>query len=418
MGWKDTFKVNPLEITFLALRPTVPTPTELPFELPNSRRLIDPMLPEGATLPPPGPAGWFDPNGNPIPEILNHTVNFGWEYVWHCHILSHEEMDFMHSLVFAAPPMAPTGLTGAWNGNANSPRVTLNWTDKSTQEAGFTVERALDAGFTSGLTTLTTLPAKAGMGTTVTYTDTTPARSSTYYYRVLANGEVVGDTTMAGFPTLSADSVSNTAGPVNTYANPTLPAAPTNLAATVQAGPQVTLTWRDNSNNESGFKVERCSFVSPVTTCTNFAQIAAPGPNTTTYIDTTVTGGNSYRYRVAAFNAAGTSAYVTLGTAVTIQAIPAAPTNFQVAVVRANGNNDTATLTWAAAANPSNFTIQRANNLDFTTGLTTFTPAGTARSLVQTVNRNTVYYYRIRANNSQGGSSAWTNALPFPIRTP
>ena len=151
VGWKDTFKVNPLEITFLALRPTVPTPTEIPFELPNSVRLIDPTLPDGATLPPPGPAGWFDPNGNPITEILNHTVNFGWEYVWHCHILSHEEMDFMHSLVFAVPPMAPTGLTGAWNGNANSPRVTLNWVDNSSQEAGFTVQRALDANFTNGI---------------------------------------------------------------------------------------------------------------------------------------------------------------------------------------------------------------------------------------------------------------------------
>ncbi len=43
VGWKDTFKVNPLEITFLALRPTVPTPSELPFELPNSVRLIDPI---------------------------------------------------------------------------------------------------------------------------------------------------------------------------------------------------------------------------------------------------------------------------------------------------------------------------------------------------------------------------------------
>ena len=95
-----------------------------------------------------------------------------------------------------------------------------------------------------------------------------------------------------------------------------------------------------------------------------------------TYIDATVTGGNSYLYRVAAFNAGGTSAFVTLVTAVAIQAIPAAPTSFTVAVVRANGNNDTATLTWAAAVNPTSFTIQRANNLDFTTGLATFTAAG------------------------------------------
>jgi len=34
------------------------------------------------------------------------------------------------------------------------------------------------------------------------------------------------------------------------------------------------------------------------------------------------------------------------------------------------------------------------------------------------VTRNTTYYYRIRANNNVGDSSAWTNALPFPILTP
>ncbi len=226
---------------------------------------------------------------------------------------------------------------------------------------------------------------------------------------------------------MSADSVSNTARPVNTFATATAPAAPTNLTATAQAGPRVSLTWRDNANNETGFVVERCSFVSRATTCTNFAQIAAPGPRTNTgsviYIDATVTGGNSYLYQVAAFNAGGTSAFVTLATPVAIQAIPAAPTSLTVVAARANGNNDTATLTWTigrspAATNPANFTIQRANNLGFTTGLTTFTPAGAARSLTQTVNRNTVYYYRIRANNNVGDSSAWTNALPFPILTP
>ena len=67
VGWKDTFKMNPLEIIYVALRPTVPTVSQLPFEVPNSMRLIDPTLPEGATLPPPGPAGWFDPAANRHP---------------------------------------------------------------------------------------------------------------------------------------------------------------------------------------------------------------------------------------------------------------------------------------------------------------------------------------------------------------
>ena len=67
LGWKDTFKINPLEVIFLALRPTVPTVSQVPFEVPNSVRLLDPTLPEGATLPPPGPAGWFDPATNTHP---------------------------------------------------------------------------------------------------------------------------------------------------------------------------------------------------------------------------------------------------------------------------------------------------------------------------------------------------------------
>jgi len=85
--------------------------------------------------------------------------------------------------------------------------------------------------------------------------------------------------------------------------------------------------------------------------------------------------------------------------------------------VSAGGNNYRATLTWQAVTNPTNFTIERATNATFTRNRATFTPGGAARSLTQNVNRNTTYYYRIRANSNISGSSAWTNALPFPIRT-
>ena len=425
LGWKDTFRVNPLEITYLAMRPTVPTPAQLPFEAPDSWRLIDPTLPEGATLIPPPPAGWFDPAGNQIePEILNHYVNFGWEYVWHCHILSHEEMDMMHALVFAVPPRAPTGLTATWNGNANNPRITLNWTDNSIKEVGFTVQRATDANFTIGLTTFN-LGASAGTGGTVAYTDTTPARTTTYWYRVFANGPVVGDAqaypNSIGFPTMSADSVSiNPAfASASTGAPAGVPATPTNLTATLQAGPQVSLTWRDNANNEAYFVVERSMNGG------TFAQIATPGPRNNTgnvtYVDTTVTPGNSYLYRVAAVNSASVIPYpyVTLATPVAVPAIPPAPTDFKVTIGLKQGNNYPATLEWIytpPAPDPLfNFTIQRATNATFTTGLSTFTD--TASPFTQNVNRNTTYYSRIRANNSIGGSSAWTNALPFPIRT-
>ena len=425
LGWKDTFRVNPLEVTYLAMRPIIPNQAQVPFEVPDSVRLIDPTLPEGATLPPPPPAGWFGPDGIAIPEILNHYVNFGWEYVWHCHILAHEEMDMMHSLVFAVPPTAPTGLTAVLS-NKN---VNLTWIDNSNKEAGFTVQRATNDTFTTGLTSFNVAASAVAAPSTVTYQDKNPPTNTKYWYRVFAIGNPVGDTQVyagsLGFPTMTASSVNvnkttNLPAPVSvtvgTVTN-TLPANPTLLTAAVQAGPQVSLTWRDNATTETGFEVERCTGA----TCSNFAQIAILGPRSNTgnvtYLDTMVTAGNTYRYQVWAVNATGRSLLPAGPTNAVVNAIPAAPTSFTVDAVKANGTNYTATLNWTAVTNPTNFTIQRAENSTFTTNLASFTPSGAARTLTQTVNHNTTYYYRIRANDSTSGSSAWVNAQPFPIRT-
>ena len=35
-------------------------------------------------------------------------INFGWEYVWHCHILGHEENDMMRAMILAVAPSVPT----------------------------------------------------------------------------------------------------------------------------------------------------------------------------------------------------------------------------------------------------------------------------------------------------------------------
>src|SRR5262245_34639405 len=67
---------------------------------------------------------------------------------------------------------------------------------------------------------------------------------------------------------------------------------------------QLTLTWIDNSTTEDGFKIERADG-----TTGTFAQIAIVGANVTSYIDSSVTGGATYCYRVRAYNIAGDSAY-------------------------------------------------------------------------------------------------------------
>jgi hypothetical protein len=86
---------------------------------------------------------------------------------------------------------------------------------------------------------------------------------------------------------------------------PAVPAAPTNLIGTAVSRTQINLSWTDNSANESGFYVERCKG----TTCTNFTRIATVGANVKTYANTGLTRNTSYRYRVRAYNGAGTSGY-------------------------------------------------------------------------------------------------------------
>jgi hypothetical protein len=65
------------------------------------------------------------------------------------------------------------------------------------------------------------------------------------------------------------------------------------------------LNWSDNSSDETGFSIERCAGNG----CTNFAQIATVGANTTSYPDSGLTSKTWYRYRVLAFNGNGNSAY-------------------------------------------------------------------------------------------------------------
>ncbi len=104
LGWKDTVRMSPLEDTIVALRPIMP---KVPFEVPNSVRPLNPMMPLGDT----SMFNNIDVNGNPTGNIVNSLVNFGWEYVIHCHILSHEEMDMMRPESVATPPRAATDLS-------------------------------------------------------------------------------------------------------------------------------------------------------------------------------------------------------------------------------------------------------------------------------------------------------------------
>jgi hypothetical protein len=97
----------------------------------------------------------------------------------------------------------------------------------------------------------------------------------------------------------------NTAGVNLEVSAPRPPEAPTELVVTSTTSTSISLSWSDNSDNETGFKLERCQGAN----CTNFEQLPAFGADITTYTDSGLKANAQYRYRIRAFNGAGNSAY-------------------------------------------------------------------------------------------------------------
>ena len=84
----------------------------------------------------------IDANGQATTPITNELTNFGWEYVYHCHILSHEEMDMMRPMSLAVPPYTPDGLSGVPNGTDT--QLTFYWNDTSISETSFLIQKSAD----------------------------------------------------------------------------------------------------------------------------------------------------------------------------------------------------------------------------------------------------------------------------------
>ncbi len=214
IGWKETIRMNPLEDCIVALRPGLP---ELPFQLPNSIHSLDISMPDGVTG-----TQWFnvDPTGQPA-AVTNAKVNFGWEYVWHCHLLSHEEMDFMRRMVFMVAPLRPTGLSAT----LVKSNVMLTWTNDAVNATSFTVQRA--NAQTGPWTTLAVVPGTIVIGASATYTDTNAKKNTTYFYQVIANNLVGYTQTYAaptvGYPNQSVNSLPSDGVMINTHTGTATP---------------------------------------------------------------------------------------------------------------------------------------------------------------------------------------------------
>ncbi len=132
----------------------------------------------------------------------------------------------------------------------------------------------------------------------------TPTTSSTLYsgtnIAVNATATINAIAAVSGWANSSVAAATYT---INQQSGST-PVLPGNLVATAISATQINLTWLDNSNNETGFKVERKTGAGGT-----YAQIATTAANTTSYSDASVAPSTNYYYRIRATNASGDSGY-------------------------------------------------------------------------------------------------------------
>jgi hypothetical protein len=166
-----------------------------------------------------------------------------------------------------------------------------------------------------------------------------------------SSGMYTAPSSGTGSATVDATASSMTGGAAVTVAS--IPATPTNLTATVISSHRINLAWQESSTNVSGFTIERTA-----NNGSSWSTIATVDGTTLTYADTTVKKGKTYKYRVQAYNSAGTSAWssVTPGATPAVQILAAAALPDSLPV-ESQGNFPRVHTTLREAAQPNDLLL-------------------------------------------------------------
>jgi hypothetical protein len=187
---------------------------------------------------------------------------------------------------------------------------------------------------------------------------------------------------------------------------------PTSLSAKPKSSTQITIGWKDNSTDETGFKIEKKT--GACDSANSWAQIATKASNTTIYNVTNLTPNTSYSFRVRAYQSSSNSNYSNCVTAKTSAAdTPPAPTNFKAISASSTKVN----LTWSDnSTNETGFKIYRKAGAGTWALLTT--TATDVKNFSDTAATNntttTTYQYYIVASNASGISPAtYPSNVPY-----
>lgn len=256
-------------------------------------------------------------------------------------------------------PSSPTDLSASLTGDGRA--VSLQWTDRATGETAYEVQRQVAGTLTWEV--IATVGADVAA-----YLDDTAAEGAAYGYRVRAmNGG-------------GASGFSGTASAT------TVPAKPDSLTAEAGSNTAIDLSWVDNSDGETGYRVERS------TDGTTFVTIATTDANVAVYRDDGLESATTYMYRVSAVNAGGSSGATASVAATTRTDAPVSLT----AVAVSDRQID---LAWAAVDGADGYRVERS------TDGATWQPLGSSPTAAYSdlaVTEATAYQYRVRGDNAGG----------------
>ena len=177
---------------------------------------------------------------------------------------------------------APSGFTASDDDcEAN---IILSWSALSPAPPKWTIQRANNSGFSSGVTTLTS----SLDGTVTSYTDASPNAEQTYYYRIIASGNDDNNCPVnASYSVVESGWSSNK------------PTAPINFTVSVdEDNDEIDLAWEDPDNSlADGFILTRQKDDG-----TDRIEIVLDGTGTTTYSDDNIEICQTYEYSIAAYN--------------------------------------------------------------------------------------------------------------------
>ena len=270
------------------------------------------------------------------------------------------------ALVLAAPV-----LNSASPASLPSIKIALDWTNEDTYERIY-IYRKPAGGSYSQLTFLSD-------GTATSYTDSSVADGTTYYYKLK------GWTSADGFSDYSNEESGTTPLP-----------APSGLSGYSNAGgTEAVLSWADNSQHEASFKVYK-----------NGALIYTTAANAEDYTASGLTPGATYSFYIKAYNAAAGYSPASNTLNLTMADPPSKPSNLTATPTATtkirlnwtdNSDNETGFKVGRSSTGP---TSGFSEIVSLGANITTYENTG--------LTSNVQYWYRVRAHNASG-DSAYSN---------